>query len=367
MPFWVGDYTKDTMHLNTIQHGAYLLLIFHLWTSNDPSDATSNQQVIAKALLKHCPSICKMSKSEWDEIKDDILPFFIIDGDYIISKRVSEQLTGSNSKNINAKERARKAAEKRWGKNEYASSNATSIQQAINEQCLHNANQNQSQTFNNSSNYINEEDALFLARAQEIDNYQNHEIEGETKEQKQDLDYAYELICQGEENQKTQYNFEPSKLRNAPKSMDEVKIAYDSIVKIGEVRGVKSKTSLEFWFKHWEFKNWTDDNGKPIKWQSKLSYNAFEPFFDKKEEKVANPQTTKEPFKSFAEQKTDHEDCEALRFRYGIIKHKHSTYEELKEIDRLARAEKAKNREQPSQETTNKLLGNIYANLIQTY
>ena len=336
MPFWVGDYTKDTMHLNTIQHGAYLLLIFHLWTSNDPSDAPSNQQVIAKALLKHCPSICKMSKSEWDEIKDDILPFFIIDGDYIISKRVSEQLTESNSKNINAKERARKAAEKRWGKNEDAPSNATSIQQAINEQCSHNANQSQSQTFNNSSNYINEEDALFLARAQEIDNYQNHEIEGETPEQRKDLDEAYDAICQGEENQKTQYNFEPSKLRNAPKSMQEVEEAYKSIVKIGESKGAKSNTSLEFWYKHWEFKNWTDDNKKPIDWKSKLSYNAFEPFFDKKEEKEPNQQTQKTPQKTFKQLDAEDEELKFLKLEFGFYQYKDFTIEQMREVKRNA-------------------------------
>ena len=238
MPFWVGDYTKDTMHLNTIQHGAYLLLIFHLWTSNDPSDATSNQQVIAKALLKHCPSICKMSKSEWDEIKDDILPFFIIDGDYIISKRVSEQLTNSNSKNINAKERARKAAEKRWGKNEDASSNATSIQQAINEQCLHNANQSQSQTFNNSSNYINEEDTHIPACEK--------------------LDFTDREVTRTESTQI------PTK--ETAKAWADYHF---------------QKLDFDVWFKHWDSLGWRDSNGRPVKWQQKMAYNAKERMFIK--------------------------------------------------------------------------------------
>ena len=252
MPFWVGDYTKNTMHLNTLQHGAYLLLIFHLWSSNAPSNAPSNQQVIAKALLKHCPSICKMSQSEWDEIKDDVLEFFIIDGDYLISKRVSEQLTESNIKNINAIERARKAAEKRWGKSSDAPSNAPSIQQAFNEQCLDNANQNQSQIFNNSTNYINKED-MHSYTCEKLD-FTDREVSRTDSTQIPTIETAKAWA---------DYHFQ--------------------------------KLDFDTWFKHWSSLGWIDSNGRPIKWQQKMAYNAKDKMFVKKTETTNKPQF-KQPY-----------------------------------------------------------------------
>jgi uncharacterized protein YdaU (DUF1376 family) len=38
MPFYWGDYFRDTRHLSRAQHGAYVLLIGHYWTTGGLPD-----------------------------------------------------------------------------------------------------------------------------------------------------------------------------------------------------------------------------------------------------------------------------------------------------------------------------------------
>ena len=68
MPVYIGDYLADTMHLSTEQHGAYLLLLFHLWrrgilhdddvvlaqiTGLDPSAWSNSRAVLAEFFEIH--------------------------------------------------------------------------------------------------------------------------------------------------------------------------------------------------------------------------------------------------------------------------------------------------------------------------
>ena len=348
--FYARDYMGAVAHLDNELRGAYMNILCHLWEV----EFSSKKDLIFVGFFERKET--KKVLEKW--MKIECILCVNNDGFYYSKRMESERAKAiqDHEKNrVNGMKGGRpksKIDNPTVNPNHNPTVNPNESETKTQTQTTHNHNH----ISNIPTEYIDKEDALFLARAQEIDNYQNHEIEGETPEQKKDLDDAYDALCYAEDGSKKRLEITGSTEKPTIEQLEAFCKAHTKVFLM--------PYNVEKWWHHWEAQKWIDSNKRRIEWQSKITNMAEDPRFIIKAEKT---QTTKEPFKSFAEQKTDHEDCEALRFRYGIIKHKHSTYEELKEIDRLARAEKAKNREQPSQETTNKLLGNIYANLIQTY
>lgn len=71
MPMFWGDYLRDTGHLSTAQHGAYMLLIGHYWTTGKPipdSDAVMGR-------------ITRQGIASWRNMREVIAAFFdIADG-----------------------------------------------------------------------------------------------------------------------------------------------------------------------------------------------------------------------------------------------------------------------------------------------
>lgn len=65
MPIHIGDYKRDTGHLRAAGHGAYLLLLFHHWSTGGLPDDDDQLAAIA----------C-MSRGEWKKIKPIIEKFF---------------------------------------------------------------------------------------------------------------------------------------------------------------------------------------------------------------------------------------------------------------------------------------------------
>ena len=76
--FYMGDYQKKTQHLDTLQHGAYFLLLQHCWTNGSIPAEPASRAAIARMPLK-----------AWQKIAPIIDPFFDGDGR---NKRASEEI-----------------------------------------------------------------------------------------------------------------------------------------------------------------------------------------------------------------------------------------------------------------------------------
>jgi len=65
MPIHLGDYHRDTGHLRAAEHGAYLLLMFHYWSTGGLPDNDD-----------HLATIARMSRGEWKKVKPTLQAFF---------------------------------------------------------------------------------------------------------------------------------------------------------------------------------------------------------------------------------------------------------------------------------------------------
>lgn len=69
MPMYWADYLADTSHLNAAEHGAYLMLIAHYWTTGKP--LPNDDRLLAR--------IARMQPDEWSNAKALLGQFFTID------------------------------------------------------------------------------------------------------------------------------------------------------------------------------------------------------------------------------------------------------------------------------------------------
>lgn len=130
MPLWIGAYLADTMHLTTVQHGAYLLLLMAYWRDRAPLPDDDD----------HLRTITKTERAEWKRMRPVLAKFFRVEGGVWWHKRVEKEIEHANGRSEKAKEKASKAAEARWEKagkrsSSNAPSNAPSIPQAMHKEC----------------------------------------------------------------------------------------------------------------------------------------------------------------------------------------------------------------------------------------
>lgn len=124
MPLYIADYKADTGHLSAAEHGAYLLLIMHYWTTG----ALPNDD-------RQLARIACMTATEWRRSRDTIAAFF---EDGWRHTRIDAELTKTAETASRYATRASKAGRKRWAKHQSsdATSTAASIAQAPLEECL---------------------------------------------------------------------------------------------------------------------------------------------------------------------------------------------------------------------------------------
>jgi hypothetical protein len=105
MPVFIGDYLADTMHLSTEQHGAYLLLLFHLWRRGILHD---DDVVLAQ--------ITGLTKSAWSSARPVLAEFFEIQAGLWHHGRVERERTRVAAKQQSNSKNAKLAASRRWSK-----------------------------------------------------------------------------------------------------------------------------------------------------------------------------------------------------------------------------------------------------------
>lgn len=81
MPLYIGDYMADTMHLNTEQHGAYLLLLLTAWNRGGRLPDDEAQLAL----------ICRADKKTWCRIRGVILPFFDKQDGALVQRRLMSE------------------------------------------------------------------------------------------------------------------------------------------------------------------------------------------------------------------------------------------------------------------------------------
>lgn len=107
MQLYIGDYLRDTRHLTTEQHGAYLLLLMAMWTAGGRLPKDENKL----ARYAGC------TPSRWARIGADVIEFFTWDGEHLTSKRLSLELGKASEKAIKRAHAGKLGAEAKALKN----------------------------------------------------------------------------------------------------------------------------------------------------------------------------------------------------------------------------------------------------------
>jgi uncharacterized protein YdaU (DUF1376 family) len=120
MPLYIGDILADTSHLDAERFGCYMLWLMHYWRKGPLSGNLADLVGIGKLRCVDATSTAQALLNEFFSL--------YLDGKWH-QKRADVEIAKWQDKSLKAQEKAKTAAEARWGKD--ATSNATGTPQAL--------------------------------------------------------------------------------------------------------------------------------------------------------------------------------------------------------------------------------------------
>jgi uncharacterized protein YdaU (DUF1376 family) len=106
MPFYIGDYLRDTSRLTTEGHGAYMLMIFDYWAAGKPLPDDDSQLA----------AVTRLSIQKWRVLKPTLAHFFLIGDGIWRHKRIDEELARATDRIDKRSAAGSAGAATRWGK-----------------------------------------------------------------------------------------------------------------------------------------------------------------------------------------------------------------------------------------------------------
>jgi uncharacterized protein YdaU (DUF1376 family) len=93
MPLYVSDYQADSVHLTTLEHGAYLLLIMAYWQRGCalPNDSKKLARIVG------------LQGANWRKVEPAVREFFITRGDKLFHRRIEHELQRMRDKSLKSR------------------------------------------------------------------------------------------------------------------------------------------------------------------------------------------------------------------------------------------------------------------------